>query len=160
MNARLCALTIVTFLSTAAVSLADYPTLLTYYYDGDEWHYHYTLTVEGGVPQGYWWAITNLADIHEVGTPAPAGDWGFECGSTWVRWTYLGDELPDVPDDYVFATFDIASAAPPAGGRPWETSSGYHGTIIGPAPEPATTGLLLLGLGAIGGTARIRRRKD
>ena len=150
-------------LCISALVMADYVTIpVDPYQSGGQWRYHYIYHVtDHAVNPGWYWEITDLAWIKEVGSAAPESDWQPTWGNTWVRWTYQGAPLaaPDPGQEYSFATFDIASLAPPMPNRPWRESGGDEGTITGPAPEPATMSLLLLGLAAMGGAVRRRRSK-
>ena len=149
--------TLVLIGTTATTALADTVEALDPVYSGGEWQYYYILYTYGHpIWNGWWWEITDLGGITEVGTPASSDDWECKFTPNWVRWIYVGSYKDT--GNYVFMTFDVTSTGPPHSDRPWDDASGESGTTTGPLPEPGTVGLLLLGLGVAGVGLRRRLR--
>ena len=149
-------------LTLTPVAEADSITFLGLEYnegDGDyTWHYRYDRT-DTLVANTSTWTLNGTRDVAIATGCTYWSDYAnLGPGGTWVEWTYTGGDDPQLNS---YGTFDIRAT-----GRstlvPYDVDTDgdggvdYTGYVDGPVPEPATCGLMIAGLAAVGMVFRRR----
>lgn len=160
---------------SASLACADYLDM-GFYEDltGGQWGFHYRYYRDGTSPGeddylvgGGTWTLEGEVSATTLGTPTYWPDSKLSADGTAATWTYNGEDLenPEGPDGS-YSYFDVLYHHPSAHFDyvPYEIDADGDGTpettgeVLAPTPEPGTMALALVGLGALAGHLRRRRR--